>query len=773
MKKKVAKKSQTRPLQKKSSKLSISELRYKTLTETAPVGIFRTDAFGFTTYVNPKWTEIAGISGEEALGNGWHKAVHPEDYERICCPWLQIAQQGEISTAEYRFLHSDGSVRWVLGKAVPEKDPKGNVLGYIGTITDITELRLNEELLHRREEQFQTLFMNMIEGVALHELIYDDSGNPIDYIILECNPSFERILNIPVSNVKGRRATKVYKVSSAPYLDEYSEVVSTKQGKILEKFFPAMEKYFLISVFPWNKNGFATIFQDITSKKQTEKALQESEKRYRTLFENAIEGIFRISVTGEFLDVNPAAARIFGFSTPSEFIQEIKNLRTQLFLSSAKLDEVLSLLSSQSTLENYKMELRRKDNKKVWVNVKAQGIRDSEGNILYYEGSIEDITEQRFLEEQLREAQKMESIGTLAGGIAHDFNNILGIILGYVTLMRRSDFSREKIQEYLDVIEKNIDRGASLVRQILTFARKSVVDLQPLDVNEALNELVTMLTQTFPKTITISLNLEKPVPILSIDRTQFDQVLLNLCVNARDAMGERGTLTLATKVVSGMELAHRDPFIHNKTFLRVSVHDTGSGISPEIKDKIFEPFFTTKGRTKGTGLGLSVVYGVVKSLDGYIEVFSSKGKGATFHLYFPVSDGNNTQEVSVEEPADENPAPQGNEVILLVEDEKEFRTITKQILESAGYTVLSANDGKVALQILEVNADRINLLLTDIGLPELSGKELSEIVKKKYPEIKLLFTSGFIDQENKIEPFVGKPFTPLQLLRKVRSVLDS
>lgn len=745
-------------------------LRYRILTENAPVGIFQTDAHGLTTYVNPKWTEIAGISAEEALGNGWYKVVHPDDYERICKGWEVHAKEGVVTTSDYRFLRPDGTIRWVLGKAVPEKDEQGNLLGYIGTITDITELKHREEEIRTNQERFHTLFRNMLEGVALHELVYDTEGNPVNYRIVDCNPAYERILHLKAEQVCGKLATEAYGTPEPPYFQEYVTVVKEKKGMFFETFFPPLQQYFLISAVPWNAHGFASIFSDITMKKEAEKALVESEERYRSLFENAIEGMFRISPEGRFLDLNPACAHIFGYETPEQMKMEVNNIQAQMLVRTADAEKIYIALTTKGVVKDYTVEVRHRTNKRIWLLLNAKMVMNPDGTVRYYEGSIQDITEKQRVEEQLREAQKMESIGTLAGGIAHDFNNILGIILGYITMMRKDDFPREKMQDYFDIIEKNIDRGATLVRQILTFARKSSVDLQPLNVNETLTELVMMLEQTFPKTISLSLQLEKPLPILAMDHTQFNQIMLNLCVNARDAMNEKGTLTLATKVVSGEELAHRDPLVAHKQFLRISVADTGCGMAEEVKAKIFEPFFTTKEKSKGTGLGLSVVYGVVKAHNGFIEVLSSRGKGTTFHLYFPIPQNEPTDVVSKTEKS--SALPRGEEVILLVEDEKEFRIITKQILESAGYRVLTANDGNVALQVLEVNSDRIDLLLTDIGMPHISGTELVREVKRKYPHIKILLTSGFLDQGERSEPFLPKPFTPEQLLRKVRSVLD-
>ncbi|MCX7984176.1 MAG: PAS domain S-box protein [Bacteroidetes bacterium] len=880
-------------------KLEAYKLQYQTLTEHAPVGIFRTDPSGSTTYVNPKWTEIAGISAEEALGTGWYKVVHPDDFKRICLDWEQRAKLGEVSSAEYRFLRPDGTIRWVLGKAVPEKDANGNLLGYVGTITDITELKHTEEILQRfskllqgsekvarlgyfeydfqkgftncsesfyeilgiqkdslkhisdwdfcahpndsrviqefykkvfriggyyereyrihrqsdgairwvrsagfveldkggkphrvlgffqditeqklqqedllrRQEQFQQLFNNMAEGVALHELIYDHNGTPIDYKILGCNPAYERILGISADSVCNRYATEVYKVEKAPFLDEYATVVNTKTTKQMDVYYQPMKKHFHISVIPWNTHGFATIFFDITEQKEAERILRESEQRYRSLFENAIEGLFRLTSNGTIEAVNPACAKIFGYATPSEMKLAITDIGSQLFVRKNDYETLCSQIQQYGEIKDFTLEVQHRTKQRAWIKLNVKAVKDASGTIIHYEGNIEDITEKRRIEEQFLEAQKMESVGTLAGGIAHDFNNILGIILGYVTLLRNESLPREKVLECLNTIEKNIERGATLVRQVLTFARKAEVVLQPLNVNDALTDLAEMLGKTFPKTIDIVLQLERSIPVLEMDHTQFNQIILNLCVNARDAMNDQGTLTLATKLVSGKELEHRDPSLIHSTFLRVSVSDTGMGIPANIRDKIFEPFFTTKEKGKGTGLGLSVVYGVVKSHNGYIEIQTSLGKGTTFHLYFPVT---NRSDVTLSnKPLVESSVLGGDEVILLVEDEKEFRTITKQILESAGYTVLTANDGVVAMQMLEISGDRVDLLLTDINMPRLSGLDVVASVRESYPHIKILLTSGFVTDEYREEHFIQKPFTREQLLRKVRQVLDS
>lgn len=428
----------------------------------------------------------------------------------------------------------------------------------------------------------------------------------------------------------------------------------------------------------------------------------------------------------------------------------------------------------------------------LWVHLVISSVRDPGGRLLYTVDMIEDITErrrteerQRILEAQLVQAQKMEAVGTLAGGIAHDFNNILGIILGHLSLLQRPGLENAIRASSLETAVKAVKRGAGLVKQILTFARKSDVSRELVNVNTEAVELVKMLKETFPKTIEIRIEPGEPNPIVNVDLTQFHQALMNLCINARDAMLDplapglsNGELKIRTSKTSGTRLREKFPEADASEYIAVSVADTGCGMDESVKQKIFEPFFTTKEIGKGTGLGLAVVYGVVSSHEGFVEVETAIDKGTTFTIYFPSAKSYSATM--------ENPPPaatedlRGNETILAVEDEAEILESLKTMLEAAGYKVLTAVNGIEAIEQFEQARKEIALVISDVGLPKLGGGELVKELKLMEPGVKILLASGYLEPEYKTvllsagaKEIIQKPYKLGVVLRKIRDALDA
>ena len=392
-------------------------------------------------------------------------------------------------------------------------------------------------------------------------------------------------------------------------------------------------------------------------------------------------------------------------------------------------------------------------------------------------GFSTDISDRKKLEEGLRQAQKMESIGTLAGGIAHDFNNILGIILAYISRLEGGKLSPEKLTASFDALRKASLRGADLVRQILTFARKTDILLESVNLNAAITELVKMLSETFPKTISFSLNLERRLPSIIADTGQVQQLLLNLCVNARDAMINGGTLSIATRVVEGNTLMMKFSGVENRPYACIDVTDTGMGMDEATRARIFEPFFTTKELGHGTGLGLSVVFGIINTHHGFIDVESSPGHGTTFHLYFPIPPG--FKEAGKVESKKTERVKGGTETILLVEDEEMLRDLVKSSIEDNGYPVITAQDGIEAVNLFTQHKDSISLVLCDMGLPKLGGWEAFKIMKEIRPKMNVIFASGYLDPGLKAEilkggarDFVQKPYDPIEIMKRIREVID-
>jgi PAS domain S-box-containing protein len=514
---------------------------------------------------------------------------------------------------------------------------------------------------------------------------------------------------------------------------------------------------------------------NITERKRAEEALQESELRFRSLYENATIGLYRTTPDGKILLANPALVEMLGY-TSFEKIAE-RNLEKDGFESSSQRKEFLEKIERNGEVNGYDSKWIRQDGTAIFVLESARAIRDSQGKTLYYDGTVENITERKLLEDQMRQMQKLEGLGTLAGGIAHDFNNILGIILAYVTTIDRMKNDPEKLKRAIDTISTAVQRGATLVRQILTFARKSDTEFGLISINDVAKEVVEMILETFPRTLTYSQNLQKGIPAIVADRSQIHQALLNLCVNARDAMPDGGVLTINTSIVDGITLHNLHPDALASSYVCVEVGDTGEGMTEEIRNRIFEPFFTTKEKGKGTGLGLAVVFGVVQTHKGFVDVASEFGKGTTFRLYLPVPSAIKPVQEEIQEIAKEISG--GTETLLVVEDEKTLMVFLQISLAAKGYKVISAVDGPEAVKTYRERYKEISMVFTDLGLPGMTGMEEINLIKKINPDVKIIVATGFLDPEMKseflkadVKKFILKPYNFEEILKLVREVLD-
>jgi two-component system cell cycle sensor histidine kinase/response regulator CckA len=419
------------------------------------------------------------------------------------------------------------------------------------------------------------------------------------------------------------------------------------------------------------------------------------------------------------------------------------------------------------------LKRERPDGKLIWESVQVSCMRNTAGDITNLLCLREDITERRMLEDQLRQAQKMESLGTLAGGIAHDFNNIIAVINGYAEFALLNMGDEGALQKSVHEIKRAATRASGLVRQILTFSRKAEVRISPLDLNQLVRDLVTLLAETFPKNITFNLTLEEKLPPLLADQNQLQQVILNLCVNARDAMPSGGSLTLTTTRVEGAALPAAVQ--GSRAYACLAVSDTGTGMTPEVRARIFEPFFTTKAVNQGTGLGLAVVYGIVASHEGSIEVESEVGAGSVFKVYVPLADN----AVIAPVVAKSSDFPGGTETLLVVEDEAPLRLLLEAALSRKGYKVTSSADGLDAIEKLADPGRCFDAVLLDLNMPGASGVEVMRVIKAARPDLKVLVLSGHLTPQARTEferlgqsHFIRKPYTLDELGRHLRGLLE-
>ncbi len=511
---------------------------------------------------------------------------------------------------------------------------------------------------------------------------------------------------------------------------------------------------------------------DVTSRIAAEEALRRSEERYRHFVEEDLTGNLMMQPDGRIITCNPAFARIFGYDSIEE--ARAANFFALLHARSEGAELLAQLRPNEST-ERRELEMCDRHGYTVYVAAKFIGAFDPAGQLLEVKGYFFNDTKRKRLEQQLIQAQKMEGLGTLAGGIAHDFNNILAIILGYTTRLEEWKQHPEKMPEAIKVIRDAVARGASLVQQLLTSARQTEARLTPLDLNVLAHEFERMLSATFPKTIAFHLELQPGLPLAKADRSQIHQVLLNLCVNARDAMPHDGSITLTTGVAAGEELRHSFGGASAERYVFIAVTDTGTGISERVKPHIFEPFYTTKERGKGTGLGLSVVYGVVNNHRGFVQVDSEPGHGTTFKVYLPLAGAAELSLADGKRPGSERDLAR---TVMLVEDEEMLRDLGVMLLESDGYRVLAAKDGIEAVEMFEAHADEIGLVVCDLGLPRLGGREVFLRMKEIKPSVRAIVASGYLEPSMRTEILragvidtVQKPYDFRELIERIRSII--
>ncbi len=513
---------------------------------------------------------------------------------------------------------------------------------------------------------------------------------------------------------------------------------------------------------------------DITDRKLAEEALRRSEEKFRSLFEESQDAIYISTPDGQIEDANMAAVNLFGFSSKEEFLRV--DVARDLYRDPATRDDFLRRLTTYGFVKDYELNLITRQGKSLLVVASASAARDEKGRIVAFRGILRDVTERRELERQLRQAQKMEAVGQLAGGIAHDFNNLLTGITGFTQLvLGKFDPDSREATDLRKALEMS-DQAAALTKQLLAFSRRQPLEPKVLNLNALIGDTLSMLERLIGEAIELRLMPASNIGNVRVDPGQIELVLFNLTINARDAMPDGGTLTFETRNVDlDEEYCAVHPNVAPGTFVMIAATDTGWGIDRETQRHIFEPFFTTKGVGEGTGLGLATVYGIVEQHSGHVNVYSEPGEGTTFKLYFPL----------VAELADEIPrksrlgsAPRGTETILLVEDEDAVRAVARRGLEMMGYKVLEAAHPLRAEEIFLENSDQIDLLLTDVVMPEMNGPALHQrLVEQKGP-LRVLFMSGYpqnaVSQNGKLDPdkpFIPKPFTPAQLAEKVRQVL--
>ncbi len=740
-------------------------LKLSNAVEQSADAVFVTGIDGTIEYVNPAFEAMTGFARSEALGKTpriLRSDDHDDSFFRQM--WDQVLS-GEVFRATLTNRRKSGELVYVEETITPVRDEQGTITHFVASLRNITERK-------QSEERFRALIEHSSDGIAL----LDQEGT-----VLYTGPSTNRILGYKNVDFTGRMAFEFVHPDDRDNTLRVFRSVANRPGQIVLLQYRMRHNN---GTWRWieatannlleepNVHAVVVNYRDITDRKTMEEALRKSEIEYRNLFDRANDAIFIFEPYGEtILEANDKACQLYGFTKEELLGMSLKAITKDVARGEQEIQDLLRHQSSR----NFETVHFDKNGRPMEMLVNSSVVEYAGRTAIM--SIIRDITELRRLEHQLRQAQKMESVGTLAGGIAHDFNNILSIILGYTSLLKRGKIDSSKFTDSLDTITKAAQRGAVLVKQILTFARKTDVVFESVKVNDLIADLVNLLGETFPKTTEFKLELDSSIPTIVADPNQLHQVFLNLSVNARDAMPRGGTITFFTKLVPGLSLQGRFPEARQSEYVHIAVSDTGTGMDEQTRMRIFEPFFTTKGQGSGTGLGLAVVYGIVNSHHGFIEVSSAMGKGSTFNLYFPVQmrafEQLQPQEGSVEQ------VPRGDETVLVVEDELMLQALVKDLLMNHGYTVHTASDGAEAVELYQRLGKTIDLVLTDIGLPKLNGWDVCRKIVSLNPKAKVLVASGYIDpnaksdlKDSAAKGFLHKPYLPEDILRQVRTVLD-
>lgn len=635
--------------------------------------------------------------------------------------------------------------------------------------------RIRKQLLER-EELFNLISENAADMIALVDMEGKRLFNSLSY---------EKVLGYSMEELQSSSAFEQIHPDDRERVKRASEdALRSGIGKTLDYRFHHKNGTWLLlestSSVIRNAEGqpekLLIVNRDITERKAAEEALRRSETHFRSVVEDAPYGICRASVAGSFLQVNPALQRMLLYEDEQELLRQ--DLAKDVFCHDKDYQRFIHLLMSAQGIKEIEMDWKRRDGTPITVRCCGHQINDVDGIPAYFELFAEDVTERRVLERQLRMAQKMEAIGRLSGGIAHDFNNLLGVIIGYSGVLRKALGPSNALCEHALEIEKAGQKAASLTKQLLAFSRQQVLTPAILNLNTLISDMERMLPRLLGEDIEVSLELDPTLGSVKTDQSQIEQVIMNLAVNARDAMPTGGRLKIRT---ANVELDHAykrsHPGSNVGSYVLIGVTDTGTGMDTATLAHIFEPFFTTKEPGKGTGLGLSTVYGIVKQSNGYIWVDSAPGKGSSFDIYLPRYAG---QPATEKQQVDPDKGLPNSESILLVEDADSLRKLAQKFLEAGGFRVWSAASGEEALELVARHPGTFDLLLTDVVMPGMNGRVLAEQLLPGHPRMKVLYMSGYTDSfiaghgvlEEGIH-LLHKPFTEEILIRKVCDVLNS
>ena len=687
---------------------------------------------------------------------------------------------------KFESIHKTRNNDLISVEIIVQKIRFENTTCYYAVAKDITERQKAEKFLKESEERFRNL-MESVDAVAVQ-------GYGLDGTTQYWNKASERLYGYTRQEAIGCSLLDLIIPPEMRHavVEEMSKMCESGRpipsGELLLMHkdgsrVPVISHHVIVKV-PGREQELFCLDIDITERKQAETTLRQSEEKFRTLVNTAPFGIQLTDLEGKIVYSNPAHHQIQGYEMDQLLGMYLWDLTVDDDHRVKTREYYQNIISKNPEPTMYSIREKTRDGREIDVQINWDYIRNEENEVTGIISIIEDITERKQsdaerekLQKQLNQAQKMEAVGRLAGGVAHDFNNMLGVILGYVELAFEKIDPNQALYSDLEEIQNAAERSADLTKQLLTFARKQIISPEELDLNDAVESMLKMLRRLIGEDIDLSWFPADSLWLVKIDPSQLNQILANLCVNARDAIAGVGKLTIETQVKT-FDQAYcegHEGFITGD-YVMLAVTDNGHGMNKETLNNLFEPFFTTKNMGEGTGLGLAIIYGIIKQNKGFINVYSEPGQGTSFKIYLPRF---HTSEKAQEETLPEKIVPTGNETILLVEDEPAILRMTRMMLERKGYSVLPAGIPADAISIANAYVGKIHLLMTDVVMPEMNGRDLAEKITAIFPEIKLLFMSGYaadvITHQGVLEDgvaFMQKPFATDELAKKIREVLD-
>ena len=715
--------------------------------------------------------------------------VHPDDVEGM---WPSIAESASSLTQwerEFRIVGKTGTIKWLRGVSSPSALPDGSIC-WNGVLLDITNLK-------RAEQDYKMLFREMLDGFALHEIICDEAENPVNYRFLAVNPAFERMTGLKADEITGKTALEILPGIERHWIETYGNVALSGNPIFFENYSVDLKKYFQVTAFKPAPKQFASIFIDITERKQAEEALITKTRVLENVFESSPYIMMLVTEEGRVTDINRKGVQFTGRSKG----ELLGLLGGEVFGCLNSFDgrgcgqndvcefcpvrsRVMQTFETGEPIYEGRGQLGiLSDGVRVMLDILVSTtlVQSTEGRQVLV--TIADITDRVQAEEQktrlevrLLQAQKMEAIGSLAGGIAHDLNNILFPISGLSEMLLDEIPPDNPAHESIEQIHKSAIRGSELVKQILAFSRQSKPQKLPIRIQSVLKEVLKLVRSTIPANIEIKSHINADCGLVSADPTQVHQIAMNLITNANHAVEAKGgaiDIELKERVFEKDDL--HDILMKPGKYACITISDTGIGIDQTVIDKIFDPYFTTKEQGKGTGLGLSVVHGIVKEHDGDIRVYSEIGKGTAFHVYLPLLEDARNIKAS----AGSKKHPTGSESILLVDDEAPIAKMLQMMLERLGYQVTVRTSSPDALDTFRANPSKFDLVISDRGMPNMTGEQLARELISIRPGIPIILCTGFSDETDEnhartigIKGFLKKPVATGDLATMVRKVLD-